>query len=258
MIGVASPIFCFTPFEESLEAISKHFGLWEVLIEGEHRLDIAKDAMRHAVDSYDMRFQVHAPMSDVNLGSIYEPMRVVAVKELSSAIDACREIGISLITVHPGFVTGIAFLAKGKVVDQTKRSLAELAPVAANNSIDLAVENMPVGINATCTTAEELIEVISDSALGACFDMGHANTAGQVDDLLKHVKHFRNVHLHNNDGTWDQHNAIDDGTADVAAVVRTIEHSGYGGNYIIESTDMLSAVGSKDRLTRLMEPSSTS
>jgi sugar phosphate isomerase/epimerase len=197
-------------------------------------------------------------MSDVNIGSIYEPMRAVAVREIAGAIDACREIGIPLVTVHPGFVTGIAFLAKGKVVDQTKRSLAELAPVAANNSVDLVVENMPVGINATCTTAEELLEVIGETELGVCFDMGHANTAGQVDSLLKHVKRFRNVHLHNNDGTWDQHNAIDDGTADFAAVVRTIEGSGYRGNYIIESTDMLSAVGSKDRLTRLLEPPSTS
>jgi sugar phosphate isomerase/epimerase len=258
VIGVASVMLCFSPFEESLEAVSKHFDLWEVLIEGEHRLDVAKDAMRHATDSYDMRLQLHAPMSDVNIGSVYEPMRVVAVKEIASAIDACREIGAPIITVHPGFVQGIAFLVKDRVIEQTKRSLVELAPIAIDNSVDLAVENMPVGINGTCTTAEELLEVIGESELGVCFDMGHANTAGQVDDLLKHVKRFRNVHLHNNNGTWDQHNAIDDGTADVAAVVQTIEHSSYGGNYIIESTDMLSAVGSKDMLTRLLKPSSTS
>jgi sugar phosphate isomerase/epimerase len=251
-------MLCFSPFEESLEAVSKHFGLWEVLIEGEHRLGLAKDSMRHAIDSYDMRLQFHAPISDVNIGSVYEPMRAVAVKEITDAIAVSREIGVSLVTVHPGFVQGIAFLAKDKVVEQTKRSLAELAPIAADHSVELAVENMPVGINGTCTTAKELIEVVTDSRAGVCFDVGHANTAGQVDALLKHVGLFRNVHLHNNDGTWDQHNAIDDGTADVAAAVRTIEASGYAGNYIIESTDMLSAVGSKERLTRLLELPATS
>ncbi|MDH3364584.1 MAG: sugar phosphate isomerase/epimerase [Thermoplasmata archaeon] len=258
MIGVASPAFCFSQFEEALEAISKRFSLWEVLIEGEHRLDVAKDAMQYASDSYDMSFQVHAPMSDVNIGSVYEPMRAVAVKEIVGAIEACRELGASLITVHPGFIHGIAFLAKDKVVVQTKRSLAELAPVAADNSVNLAVENMPKGINATCITAKELIEVIAGPNLGVCFDMGHANTAGQIDDFLRHAELILNVHLHNNDGTWDQHNAIDEGTADVAAVLDSIDRSGYSGNYIIEANDLESAVGSKDTLTRLLELSATS
>jgi sugar phosphate isomerase/epimerase len=258
VIGFACVTMCFSPFEKSVESVSKHFGLWEVLIEGEHRLDIAKLAMKHAVDSYDLRLQFHAPISDVNIGSVYEPMRVVAVKEITDAIAVCNEVGVGLITVHPGFVQGIAFLAKDKVVEQTKRSLAELAPIAADHSVELAIENLPVGINGTCTTAEELIEVVTPSSIGVCFDVGHANTAGQVDAFVEHASLFRNVHLHNNDGTWDQHNAIDDGTADIAAVVQSIERSGYRGNYIIESTDMVSAVGSKERLTRLLELPATS
>jgi sugar phosphate isomerase/epimerase len=249
---------CFSPFEECIEQVAKHFGLWEVLIEGEHRLDVAKNAMKHAVDSYGLRLQFHAPISDVNIGSVYEPMRAVAVKEITDAIAVCNEVGVRLITVHPGFVQGIAFLAKDKVVEQSKRSLAELAPVAADHSVELAIENLPVGINGTCTTAEELIGVVTPSSVGVCFDVGHANTAGQVGAFMEHISLFRNVHLHNNDGTWDQHNAIDDGTADIASVIRSIERSNYRGNYIIESTDTASAVGSKERLTRLLELSATS
>ncbi|UCE80551.1 MAG: sugar phosphate isomerase/epimerase, partial [Methanobacteriota archaeon] len=100
MIGIASPAFCFSAFEEVLEDISKHFTLWEVLVEGEHRLDLARDAMLGAMESFDMRFQIHAPMSDVNIGSIYEPMREVAVKEIVATIEACRDMGISIVTIH--------------------------------------------------------------------------------------------------------------------------------------------------------------
>ena len=253
MIGIASPAFCFSPFEDALDEISEHFGLWEVLLEGEHRLEIVQKKMLDAIGSYDVRFQIHAPMSDVNIGSVYEPMRRFAVREIEAAIRACNEMEIDLITLHPGFIGGIAFLDKSIVIRQTKRSLAHLAHVAIENSVELAIENMPQGINATCTTAEELMSVVGEAALGICFDMGHANTSGQIEPLLRHSASFRNVHLHNNDGSWDQHNPIGEGTADVRAVVSAIRESGYGGNYIIESTDLAGGIASRKLLDSLLE-----
>ena len=253
MIGIASPAFCFRPFDEVLEDISKSFRLWEVLVEGEHRFETARSSMVRAMDSFDMRLQIHAPMSDVNIGSVHEPMRESATREIASTIETCSEMGVPLVTIHPGFIGGIAFLDKSMVLTQTKRSLMELAPIAADNSVELLLENMPRGINATCTTAAELIELTSSTGLGVCFDMGHANTAGQVDEFLRHISMFRNVHLHNNDGSWDQHNPIDVGTADVRAVVRGIQRGGYEGNYIIESTDLASGIVSRDLLDSLLE-----
>ena len=254
MIGIASPAFCFRPFDEVLEDVSKNFRLWEVLVEGEHRLEVARSSMVRAMDSFDMQLQIHAPMSDVNIGSIHEPMRKSATREIASTIEACSEMGVSLVTIHPGFIGGIAFLDKSMVLTQTKRSLTELAPIAADNSVELVLENMPRGINATCTTAAELIELTSSTGLGVCFDMGHANTAGQVDEFLRHSSMFRNVHLHNNDGSWDQHNPIDVGTADVGSVVRDIQQGGYRGNYVIESTDLDGGIVSRDVLACLLEP----
>ena len=253
MIGIASPAFCFRAFDEVLEDISKSFRLWEVLVEGEHRLDIARTSMLRAMESFGMRLQIHAPMSDVNIGSIHEPMRESAVEEIVDTIEACREMDIPLVTIHPGFVGGIAFLDKSLVLKQTKRSLKELAPIAVESAVELVLENMPCGINATCTTASELMDAVGETGLRVCFDMGHANTAGQIDEFLKHRSSFRNVHLHNNDGRWDQHNSIDDGTADVRAVVSAIVRSGYEGNYVIEATDLASGIVSRDLLADLLE-----
>ncbi|HIJ17977.1 MAG TPA: hypothetical protein HA364_09405, partial [Thermoplasmata archaeon] len=86
MIGVASPLFCGTPFPRMAEAIAEHFELWEVLSEGQHRLDLVRDDLVRARDSLGLRFQVHAPMSDVNVGSVYEPMRLAAVNEIKQVI----------------------------------------------------------------------------------------------------------------------------------------------------------------------------
>lgn len=252
MIGVASPSFCFAPFSEIIEAISEQFEMWEILPEGKHSLDACYDEIADATQSYDLKYQMHAPMSDVNIGSIYDPMRRAAVAEVRRTIEACGKLGITTLTVHPGFVNGIAFLRRSMVGEFTKRSLVELTSVAENNGVTLAVENMPSRINATCTTAEELMDVVRSATLGICFDMGHANTAGQMGELLEQVSLFRNVHLHNNDGTWDQHDVIDRGSADLVGVLSSIERGGYSGNYVIESTDLESALESKQVLQKLL------
>jgi len=251
MIGIGSPAFCMTPFLNMLESISKGFELWEILSEGEDRLELIKDDVRYGRDSLDMRFQVHAPLSDVNIGSVHEPMRIAAVDEIKQAIMMCRQLEIPLVTIHPGFVQGIAFLNKAKALEKTKESVKEIASYASGQSVTVVVENLPANINATCTHADELLEAIEGSGLGICFDMGHANTAGQMDEMLRLVDRFKNVHLHNNDGQWDQHNRIDDGSADVLKVVSVLKKS-YNGNIIIESTDLESGEQSKRVLEALL------
>ena len=84
MIGVASPSFCFRPFTEMIEQIASRFELWEVLVEERHAIDTLRGELSAMSRSYDLRFQIHAPMTDVNIGSMYEPMRRAAVRNASN------------------------------------------------------------------------------------------------------------------------------------------------------------------------------
>lgn len=251
MIGIGSPTFCITPFKSTLESISRHFQLWEILSEGEDRLELVKEDIRHGMTSFGMEFQVHAPLSDVNIGSVHEPMREAALNQIRQTISICRELDIRLVTLHPGFVQGIAFLNRARALEKTKESVTSLASFAREHSVQLALENMPANINATCTSASELLEAMGDSGVGICFDMGHANTAGQLDQMLALADRFANVHLHNNEGQWDQHNKVDDGTADLGKVVAALKRS-YGGNIIIEATDLDTGIESKKTLEKLL------
>jgi len=253
MIGVACPVFCSRPFPEMAEAIAEHFDMWEVLSEGMHCLDLVREELVRARDTLGLRFQVHAPMSDVNVGSVYEPMRTAAVDEVTHVMGLCRALDIDVVTVHPGFVNGIAFLDRPKALERTRVSVRRLAEVAEENGVVMALENLPANINATCTSAQDLLYVLEGTSASVCFDVGHANTSGEVDAMLRHVARFRNVHVHNNDGTWDQHNVIDQGTADVGKVVSALRGS-YSGNIVIESTDLGTGVQSKAILERLLDP----
>lgn len=251
MIGIGSPTFCQTPFLDMLEDISKHFQLWELLSEGEDLIHLIRDPVKMARESFDIEFQVHAPLSDVNIGSVHEPMRLAAVNEIRQTLVQCRHLDIPLVTIHPGFVQGIAFLDKKRAVVKTRESIMDIALTAEDLGVAVAVENMPANINATCTHASELLEVVQGSGLGICFDMGHANTAGQLEEMLKLAGKFTNVHLHNNEGQWDQHNKVDEGSADLARVVSALRES-YKGNIIIEATDLESGVESKTVLEDLL------
>jgi sugar phosphate isomerase/epimerase len=251
MIGIGSPAFCVSPFMNTLEQISERFELWEVLSEGEDRLELIRDGIKYGRESLGMRFQVHAPLSDVNIGSVHEPMRIAAVNEIKQTVVMCRQLEIPLVTVHPGFVQGIAFLNRHNALERTKQSIKEIASFAMDQSVSIAVENLPAKIFATCTQAAELLEIIEGTDLGICFDMGHANTAGQIDEMLALVDRFRNVHLHNNEGEWDQHNKVDDGSADLGKVVSVLKRS-YKGNIIIEATDLDSGSESKRVLEKML------
>jgi sugar phosphate isomerase/epimerase len=59
------------------------------------------------------------------------------------------------------------------------------------------------------------------------------------------------VHLHNNEGQWDQHNKVDDGSADLGKVVSVLRKS-YKGNIIIEATDLDSGSESKRILEKML------
>src|SRR4030065_813655 len=244
MIGIGSPAFCQTPFLDMLGEISKRFELWEILSEGEDQLELIRGDIKHARESFDLHFQVHAPLSDVNVGSVHEPMRIAAVNEIKQTLVLCRQLEIPLVTIHPGFVQGIAFLDKNRAVVKTRDSIMDISRTAEDLGVAVAVENMPANINATCTHASELLEVVQGSGLGICFDMGHANTVGELEEMLKLADRFTNVHLHNNDGQWDQHNRIDEGSANLDEIVSVLKIS-YKGNIIIEATDLQSGAESK-------------
>ncbi|MEM0343441.1 MAG: sugar phosphate isomerase/epimerase family protein [Thermoplasmata archaeon] len=235
-----------------LEEIAKEFELWEVLSEGEDRLELIGDGVKYGMESLGMRFQVHAPLSDVNIGSVHEPMRIAAVNEIKQTIAMCHRLGIPLVTVHPGFVQGIAFLNRAQAFEKTKQSVREIAAFARELSVEVVVENLPANINGTCTRASELLELVEFAGLRICFDMGHANTAGEVDEFLRLVNRFGNVHVHNNEGQWDQHNRVDVGSADLEKVISVLRRS-YRGNIIIESTDLESGVESRKIIEHLLQ-----
>jgi len=84
--------------------------------------------------------------------------------------------------------------------------------------------------------AARLLEEIDSPRFGFCFDSGHHNAREKPDiDMPARFGHrLMALHLHDNDGTDDQHLLPFDGTTDWPAQMRKIAATGYKGPTTLE------------------------
>ena len=131
-----------------------------------------------------------------------------------------------------------------------KKSLSSIDRISAEYGVRIAVENMPSFPFMLGHTAEEMNDLIGMTNLGFCLDIGHANTTGQIDELIKTFRdRLVNVHIHDNNGEMDEHLTLGEGNIDFKRIIESLK--GYTGNFIIESKSFPSAVDSQDYLKSL-------
>lgn len=144
-----------------------------------------------------------------------------------------------------------------------RRSLDALADFARAHEVRIALENG--GFDAI---ASWLAEYDADY-LGLCYDCGHGNLDPDGLDRLDTLKDRLIVqHLHDNDGTGDQHNLIFSGTVDWPRLAGIIARSAYrkpissesnmGRSGITDETVFLAkAFDAGTRLTAMVEAERT-
>ena len=251
MIAVSAPVLSQLDFDEAFAYVSKEFDAWEIVGEGRHFLPGLVYQFLDASSSYDLKFSAHAPLSDINIGSLNERVRETSLKEIAGALRSAHRMGIGVLTVHPGFYSPAGMLDKPKVVQTTRESLSYLESISQDLGVRVALENMPnMGPLTMGRTPEELMQLLGSFEIDICFDIGHAHTMGAVDAFLAHKRRFINVHLHDNMGERDQHLPVGDGTVDFKRALAGL--SGYQGQFVIEARSLSEAIVSRDRLRALM------
>jgi len=129
------------------------------------------------------------------------------------------EIGCRTYVCHPG--TAPRGDARGPHWDRVRKTLDELAPRAQSLGLTIALETLPPGYLGD--NAEELLRFVDEYAcpqVGICYDSGHAHIAEDAMSVLTTLAPLIvTAHLHDNDGTSDDHRIPGLGTIDWSAVV---------------------------------------
>ena len=251
MISVSSTTFCAQNIEDTLREVSKEFDHWEIFSEGEHYLQNVLSRFGAAAPSYKMKYSIHAPICDVNLAALSERMREASTMEMMATMEQAISMEVKLITIHPGVHSMAIAGQEEKSIARAKKSLRTLDRVTSEYGIKIALENMPSFQFFLGRTAQELKELVDGTDIGICYDIGHANTTGQIDAIPELLgDRILNIHIHDNNGKTDEHLTIGEGNIDFQKVLGKLTK--YKGNYVIESKSLASAVESKKKLKAML------
>ncbi len=244
MIGISCTGFSSSPITDWVGPVSETFRLWEIFSEADHCVHNDTESIMSVLDQYGLFCQVHAPICDWNVASMTDRLMRASIDETKETIDAAEMLGAKVVTVHPGLSSMAVPGMESRAVERANIAMRELESYVDGREIVLAIENMPNPPFFLGRTASQLAEIVDGTDLGICFDIGHANTMGEIDAMIDSFKdRIVNIHIHDNNGDRDAHMTLGQGSIDFTHVIRRM--SGYKGNWIIESKSLESAIQSK-------------
>ncbi|GAB1410951.1 sugar phosphate isomerase/epimerase [Desulfovibrionales bacterium] len=156
---------------------------------------------------------VHLPFLDLHPGSSDERVRQLCVDRLCQAIDLARIYAPAHCVAHLDFVDWISGSRQEDWVHQS--ALTWAAVLDHLGQVPLFLENV-------CESEPGVVRAVLEALQGRarmCFDLGHWNSFGQGNtrgnlgqwftELTPWIGH---VHLHDNDGSADQHLGLGQGS----------------------------------------------
>jgi len=113
-----------------------------------------------------------------------------------------------------------------------------LVELAEKMDVNIALENLR-----RPEYLDFLLSGIDSGRLGFCYDSGHENCYTKGEDYLpQYGSRLMALHLHDNDGTDDQHLVPGEGKIDWPAVVRKLKATGYADALTFEVTNEFSSL----------------
>ena len=174
---------------------------------------------------------IHAPFDKANCIWTESVNAENIVKRYSQCILDCSHHNISTVVIHltngdtppPPTLLGI---------DRIKY----LVDLAEQKNVNIALENLR-----RPEYLQFVFENIQSSRLGFCYDSGHENCYTKGIDLISlYGKKLMALHLHDNDGTDDQHRIPGEGTINWDSIVRKIKQTTYRGAVSLEVSNEFS------------------
>lgn len=194
-------------------------------------------------------FSMHGPFLETNLGSYLDEIRRLSRKRVGACLQLCSRIGADPIVIHPGY----SFFRKLKEFDAGLRSrfLDEVKGIvgdARDLGIRVALENVFMSYF-YFQSLDDFNDIVKAApGVGVTLDIGHAyiskcmakepDPEGSILDDVRRIdmKHLFHVHLHNNDGSRDDHEFME-GSIDMARILRGLKDLGYTDKVVIETLD---------------------
>ena len=150
---------------------------------------------------------LHAPFNELFPCAIDQKARALAAYRYRQAIDLAKQYGATKVVVHGGYNRGLYYPVW--YVEESIKFWKEF--LAEDPGVQIVLENV---LETEPQWMLDIVKGVDDPRLRLCLDIGHVNAYSQVplmqwlESWKDYLSHF---HIHNNDGSWDTHNALYDG-----------------------------------------------
>jgi len=137
--------------------------------------------------------------------SLREYERLAGVELVKNRIHMAARLGSDVVMMHVHREPE-ATEEKAPFWSQFQKSLDEIEPYARERGVRIALENL---LDANYATVERALAQYPPDYIGVCYDSGHGEVVGGGLDFLARVKdRLISLHLHDNDGSGDQHKLL--------------------------------------------------
>jgi len=200
-------------------------------------------------ESYDLDLLIHAPANSINFLSISSAMRMASYEELRRVVQYAEKCEASVVTFHlgwnPGFVTAKGFVFPEELyVEHNYRVIKEeLVPFIKELGSELLALENTVSVDGGLREGIELL--MNSTELKITFDIGHYNCRKGHDVFLNYFDRIVNVHAHDNDGKYDLHLALGEGTVKLDIL------RGYSGYLTLEVRERDAIIKSKEYILKV-------
>jgi len=170
------------------------------------------DEFGSILDNFDSH-TIHAPFFDISTGGIDAEIRELSYKKLSSAIEIGKVWGSNLVVIHYNYDRLYYRKSFDKWIERSEDFFKRLTKIP--NHPLVAIENID---DPNPDVSLELERRIGSDSLIHCFDFGHHNVFGKISSTkwLNRIESGKHIHfhLHDNDGSGDDHLPMGDGKID--------------------------------------------
>jgi sugar phosphate isomerase/epimerase len=231
-----SPLTAGLDYPLSFELAAKEGAFLEVAYDV-HEMDPRVPGASELVEmgrAAGVGFTVHLPFVDLNIASLVPGMWELSLERTRRGLEFAHTIGAACGVLH----TGLSPLPVAEVIREGKKRLQE-ALSCLETPIPVALENLALNGQDLLQQPAELVELLNlNPRFGFCLDVGHAlvelgpGGMERYDHLLSgRLIHF---HLHDNDGSADQHLVCGEGRVDWGWVRDRLK--GFAGTAALETT----------------------
>jgi sugar phosphate isomerase/epimerase len=235
-----STLFCLQdPFEDALpEIIRSGSRCIEIVDVGPHTLTRSRvERLQEMKASYDLRYSVHAPFTDVNLSADDDYVRNAILERLEKSIRWASELG-EVLVFHPGNRTVVERFSSGSAWDINLRSVRRLLRCAEEYGVKALIENVPEPFPYVLKSVEDFCRFFDEinHEVGMVLDIAHANLRGEALEFIgRFGEYIEHVHVSDNNGASDVHLRVGEGSIDWEKTMEALKESPFDGWVTIES-----------------------